>query len=137
MPIFTNGREEGNWQLSGLAQKRAAQRNVDLKLLPLLLRYGKKLYLQGDMHVFLGKKMIPDGVLQDGALKRIQNTMVVVAQDGTVKTLWKDARTLKRIRQRKFRSKAFVQRRRSGRRKPLRRSRWRAPIEREQFRPSH
>lgn len=95
-------REHGQWTMSRLAAKRAAQRNVDPRLFPLLQRYGQKLYIGGDLHVFLGKDMVPEDEFPEGAPKRIQNTMVVVALDGTVKTVWKDSRALRRLRKRRL-----------------------------------
>jgi len=96
-------REQGDWICSNLAEKRAAQRNVDPRLFPVIQRYGRKIYVGGDLHIFLSEKMVPEGLVTEASLRRIRNTMVVVAPDGTVKTVWKDARALKRLRQRRLR----------------------------------
>ena len=81
-------RNDNNWPMSALAQKRAAQRNIDPRLFDLLQRHGKRIYLDGDLHGFFGENMVPEDAPQP-ALKNIVNTMVIVAPDGTVKTLFK------------------------------------------------
>ena len=98
-----NLREDGFWTLSNLAEKRAAQRNVDPRLFGLLHRYGKRFYLGGDLHIFVSEGMVPahEALLHD--LRRIKNTMAVIARDGTVKTVWKDARALSKLRRRRLR----------------------------------
>ncbi len=103
-------REHGTWTMSRLAEKRAAQRNVDPKLFPVLQKYGRRLYVRGDLHVFLGKNMVPDDEYPQRFLRRIQNTMVVVAPDGTVKTVWKDARALRKLKRKRFRRRGFGRR---------------------------
>ena len=87
MKNITTAREEGYWTLSNLAKKRATQRNVDPRLFGLLRRYGKRIYLQGDLHIFFGERMVPrtEGMAHD--LRRIRMDQAI-ACDGTVKTVW-------------------------------------------------
>ena len=68
------------FQPTGHACQRMAQRNVDLDEVYFILEHGKRLHRAGVMFVFLRRRDIPDPLRAEQRYRRLEGTTVVLSR---------------------------------------------------------
>jgi|GEM_PF-754297 hypothetical protein len=87
------------------ARRRARQRNLDTRIVRYVLDYGRIIHRTGILFYFLGARDIPYDDRRNSWATRLVGTVLVVAQDGAVITLYRNPRALQTIRRKmKYRS---------------------------------
>lgn len=79
------------------ARKRGARRNVAPDAVEYVLAYGRSLQRTGVTFFFLGRRDIPPCDRCAGWASRLEGTIVIVAPDGDIITVYRDRRGLRLI----------------------------------------
>jgi len=76
------------------ARKRSARRNVAPNAVDYVLAYGRMIQRTGAMFYFLGRRDIPPCDRRASWASRLEGSIVIVAPDGTVITIYRNRRGL-------------------------------------------
>lgn len=72
------------------ARRRSSRRNVEPNAVDYVLAHGRMLHRTGAVFFFLGRRDVPRGDRGQSWAARLEGTIVVVAQDGVVITVYRN-----------------------------------------------
>jgi hypothetical protein len=84
--------------LSRHAQLRSSHRNLSNDDISLVLKFGQKVYRIGACFYFLGRRNLPESLRANNHYAKLVGTVLIVSQEGTIITLYRDPTALKKIR---------------------------------------
>lgn len=85
-------------RLSRHARRRAARRNLVPDAVDYVMTYGRCLYRTGALFYFLARRDLPPADRGASWAARLEGTVVLVARDGDVITVYRNRRALSAIR---------------------------------------
>lgn len=98
------------------ARARLARRNLAPDAMDYVLAHGRKIHRSGVIFFFLGRRDMPPGDRRASWAARLEGTIVLVATDGTVITVYRNRHGLHTIlRKLKYRLPEYDQQHQAGR----------------------
>lgn len=92
------------YTVSRHAARRMAQRNLDVGDVAVVLRFGRREHCAGAEFFFLGERDLPVG--SEKSLARLVSTVVVVIREKVIATVYRNRRTILKIKHKPKRGRA-------------------------------